>query len=79
MNGEIVFNEVNEVAEYWENIPDGSVVQSIDEHEIVLLKVSEYGLRLRKVGGIDAGTIQCPGPNSTWVICNYKLDIDLVY
>lgn len=79
MNGKILFSNGKQEIIYWENVPDGSVVQSDDEPEMVLLKVGEYGLRLRKVGGIDAGTLQCPGPHSTWVVCNYKLDIDLVY
>lgn len=79
MNGKIVFNLGKQMILHWDDVPDGSVVQSVDEPQMVLLKVSEYGLRLRKVGAIEAGTIQYPGPHSTWVICNYKLDIDLVY
>lgn len=79
MNGNIVFNEVNQETRYWENIPDGSVVQSDTDPKLVLFKVSEYGLRLRTVGGINAGTLQCPGPHSTWLVCNYKLEVDLVY
>lgn len=79
MRGKIVFNASVKETLHWENIPDGSVVQSDDVPEMVLLKVGDYGLRLRAVGSVAAGTLQCPGPSSTWDICEYKLDITLVH